>query len=281
MKKRMSRVATRKKTIEANISATYTSAKKQLQREKKSLNDALSLMDQSSTAWVEIAVKQKDFAELIETEAPIEGGLHASSTPIVAATRAFQADASAAPEVNDKAGKMIGHVKAYLAEIDSVEAEFKNIETLFTETQRYEKKVGKLTGSKEKKAEKTKRNLDKLEGARAAQQSAVDSCVERMQKTSGKFESMLQCVQTAFWLRQDKFVTAIVDGTTAARTAAEGVSDEMEKLDVTDSSLKFIEAPSVAVPETPKETPAEPTPAAQTSATTPATVEPATEVAAS
>ncbi|CDF38504.1 unnamed protein product [Chondrus crispus] len=242
MKKRISKVTTRKKTIEANISSAYTAAKNQLLREKKAISDALVLIhDSSAKAWVSLASTHKSFAELVDTESPIEGPLHEATTGTVTAARQFHGDASAEPSIGDNTAKMLGHIKAYLAEIESVEADFKKVETLYTETQRYEKKVGKLS-SKEKdgKAVRKKRNLDKLEGARSAQQSAIDGSLERMGKTSAKFEAVMQCSQTAFWLRQDKLVKSLVALTQSARTAAEDVSEEMAKLDITMPEIKYL-----------------------------------------
>lgn len=265
MKKRMSKVATRKKTIEENISAAYTGAKKQLQREKKTLNDALDLIEGTESSWAVVANQQKNFAELMETEAPIEGALHTPATAVVSQARAFQIETTTPAATDDAVAKMVGHVKAYMAEIDTVEGEFKNVETLFTETQRYEKKVGKLS-NKENKAEKTKRNMDKLEGARASQQSALDGIIDRMGKTSAKFEAVLQCAQTAFWLKQNKFVATVGEKTQEARTAAELISGDMEKVDVTLPELKVVEVATAAIPEVPTETPAAPAPAVEAAA---------------
>lgn len=262
MKKRMSKVTTRKKTIEGSISAAYTAAKKQLQREKKAITDAVNLIEGTESSWAAVALHLKSFAELIETEAPIEGPLHTPATSVVSQARAFQIETTSPVPTDDPVAKMLRHVKAYIAEIHAVENDFKTVETSFTETQRYEKKVGKLS-NKENKADKMKRNMDKLEGARAAQQSAVDAIVERMAKTSAKFEPVLQCAQTAFWLKQDKFVATVAEKTRDATTAAALISGDMEKIDVALPEIKVVEPPTAAVPDVPTETPGPPAPAVE------------------
>lgn len=249
MKKRLSMATTRSKKLESSISSEYLTAKKRLQREKKVLVDAVKFVDTSSTPWEKIAQTQKEFAELIETEGPIDGSLHVGATKAGLEARALHQSMIGAKPREDVA-KMVAHVRTLITEMDEIEGEFKKVETEFNETLRYEKKVGKLA-SKEKKAEKANSNRSKLDQARMTYQVLLDSTMSKMVKASGKFEPILQCVQTAFWVSEDHHLKLVTQGSEGTRAAANGIAGRVVNMDPVSDDIKAVEAgqtTSVVVP---------------------------------
>lgn len=249
MKKRLSMATTRTKKLENSISSDYLTAKKRLQRERKALVEAVKYVDTSSTAWEKIAHTQKDFAEIIETEGAIDGPLHVDATRAVSEARDLhQSVVGVKPSEN--VAKMVNNAKALITEMDQIEAGFKKVETEFNETLRYERKIGKLA-SKEKKTDKTNANKSKLEQARMTYQGNLDAALGRMNKASGKFEAILQSVQTAFWLTEDSYLRLVSHGSEAARTAALNVADQVAKMDPVLDNVKPVDPSPTSVAFTP------------------------------
>lgn len=249
MKKRLSMATTRNKKLENSISSDYLNAKKRLQRERKVLVDAVKYVDTSSTAWVKIAQSQKEFAELIETEGAIDGALHADAAKAGSEARTLHQSVVGAKQTDDVVA-MVSHVKALIMEMDDIEGEFKKVETEFNETLRYEKKVGKLA-SKEKKVEKTNSNRSKLEQARMTYQASLDAIMTRMAKASGKFEAMLQSVQTAFWMNEDCYLKMMTQGSETTRASAYEIADRVAKMDPMLDDVKAVEVGHGVVTTTP------------------------------
>jgi len=237
LKKRMSKATTRSKTIESSISAPYAAEKKALLRQKKALQKLLRLNDSAREKWMDVFKLQKDFSEHILLEADFTGDIRSTAEEATSSLRSLETSFFKKKDSSEKSSRIEGHVRSYVAEIEAIEKEFKDVETSFTEVQRYEKKVGKLA-EKATKGEKTNRNMEKLQSSRAIYQSKVDGM--GMKITNNKFEAILQCGLHAFWLEQDKYMALINAQTGDVREIAKRLEDALVTVDVSRKGLEPI-----------------------------------------
>lgn len=220
---------TRSKKIEKGISADYVTAKLRLQREKKSLQDGLDMIEHCDKNWKLIVKTQKEFAELIETEAAIEGQLHEQATKTTSSIRSLH-HLFVGNHESKELEIMKRHINNQISEYQSIETEYKKVETEYNETQRYEKKVEKLS-QKEKNTAKLASNKTKLGNVRTTYQSILETTMTRMNNASQKYEPMLQTVQTAFWIAQNQYLVSVTEKTADTIEHANQIVDDVVKMD--------------------------------------------------
>lgn len=239
VRKRLSIATTRTKTVEKNISAEYTTQKHAMLRQKETLEKALELVKKH--AHSEFADSYKKFNELVSGDAPADTTLFAKSREAGEAVNKVYALSKTPIDKNSPAAQMLAHATAYLAELNTVEKEFHGVEASFVEVERYEKKVGKLNlkssgdtkgSGSDKVADKTRRNVNKLETERAAFATKLDATIEMMKKSNAKYEKVLDCVFTAFWVTEDEFITSTDFRTKEVREKAKQAQAELVDLDV-------------------------------------------------
>lgn len=239
VRKRLSIATTRTKTVEKNISAEYTTQKHMLQSHKKTLEEALELVKKH--AHSEFADSYKKFNELVAGDAPADTAVFEKSRTAGEAITKVYSHSKTPIDKSSQAAKMLAHVSAYLAELSTVEKEFSGVEAGFVEVERYERKLGKLARksggedkgkASDKAADKTRRNVTKLETERASFKTKLDATIEMMKKSNAKYEKMLDCVFTAFWVTEDEFLNFTDTQTKEIREAAKQAQIELADIDV-------------------------------------------------
>lgn len=244
MKVRLSLASLKPATVESIMPAQYTMLKDTLARKKNTLNLSLSAIEEkSSWRWMEIANLHKNFAELLSDNIRLDSPVFSHAEKTIADIDSLHAKFIEPTSITDAPSMMIGHVRAYITDIEDIEKEYKSVERKAAEKQRYEKKVAKLT-TKEKNIGKTHRNMEKLEGARVGFRNAVEALMERMEETNKKYEAVIQCAQTAFWLHQNKFIKLVQEKSMYAREVAAALSERVEQLDVTKTELVAVDVAS-------------------------------------
>lgn len=233
---------TRKKTVEQNISAEYTTLKHSVLRQKDSLEKALPYVKKSAhTAFAE---SYRMFAEIVVNDMPVDSEAYEAVKSANEAAKKIHTEANTPFGSESAPARLVSHVESYISELKMVIKEFPAVEKSFVETDRYERKVGKLSektakvagengkSDGNKFADKTRRNMDKLESERAAFNTKLDSVIEMMKKTNAKYETILQCLHTAFWLSEDKFVSFLTETTASVREQCKQDEEEMVDIDV-------------------------------------------------
>eukprot|EP00177_Eucheuma_denticulatum_P004002 GFKZ01007228.1.p1 GENE.GFKZ01007228.1~~GFKZ01007228.1.p1 ORF type:complete len:270 (+),score=63.35 GFKZ01007228.1:478-1287(+) len=229
VKKRLSLATTRSKKLETRLPTDYLAAKTRLKNERKGLEEGVKLLDASWARWEEMGRFHKDMAELIESEASIDGGLHVEAGSNVTAVRAMHQQFVGMGH-GEVVSKLKANVSVVVKEMESIEGQFKTVEGDFNETLRYERKVDKLAG-KEKKSDKVTANKGKLEAARKTYEASLDGVIKRMTAVNGMYDGMLQSLQTAFWVTQDQALALVMEKTAGPRDNAKMVVDEVAKMD--------------------------------------------------
>lgn len=229
VKKRLSLATTRTKKLETGLPTDYLSAKTRLVRERKGLAEGLKLVDASWGRWEEVARLHKDMAEVVESEASIDGELHVEAGRTVTSVRAGYQEFVGMGH-GAVVGKLRENVQVVIKEMDSIEGQFKQVEGDFNETLRYERKVDKL-GGKDKKGDKVAANKGKLEAARKTYDASLEGVMKRIKAVSGMYDGMLQTLHTAFWVTQDVALSMVTEKTAAAREGAKRVVDEVAGMD--------------------------------------------------
>lgn len=240
VRKRLSIATTRTKTVEKNISAEYTSQKRSLLHSIETLENAVGMVKKK--AHSEFADSYKKFTDLISLDTPVDTALYAKTREANEVANSIFNKAKIPLQKESSAARLIAHVEAYMAELKVVEKEFNIVEVGFVEVSRYEKKVGKLSEKVGKAADKTKgsdkvvdrtrRNLDKLESERTAFNSKLQSVVDMTKKCNAKYEKILDCIYTAFWLSENDFLTSTIKVSQSVRDACIASEDELVALDV-------------------------------------------------
>lgn len=234
---------TRKKTVEQNISAEYTTLKHAIMRQKDTLEKALPYVKKSAhTAFAE---SYRMFAELVINDMPVDSSAYDSIKDANDAAKKIHTEANTPEGSESTTARLVAHVESYINELKMIIKEFPTVEKSFVETDRYERKVGKLSektakaagiengkSDGNKMADKTRRNMDKLESERAAFNTKLDSVIDMMKKTNAKYEKVLQCTHTAFWLSEDKFVSFLAEATASVREQCKQDEQAMVDLDV-------------------------------------------------
>lgn len=254
LKKRMSKATTRTKTINKNISAEYTVAKNLLNRQRTAVEGALKHIGSAKDSWLAVHKAESEFSEHILTETEVDSPIYAAVNGAAVQVRECQTEISAAETADAPVTKIMSKIKAFVAEVEAVEKDFKDVETSYTEVARYQKKVDKLN-NKSKKEEKVKNNLDKLAGSRAVYQNKVDGCVNKMGMTSSKFDTVLKMIMAVFWGTQGKYLAVVSNHTKEVRTTA--VTDLGIMVDTDMSTIGKAASKEVkTITEAPAETPA-------------------------
>lgn len=250
VKKRMSLMMTRKKTIEKKMSAEYTTLKHAVLRQKDTLEGAVPYVKRAS--HVAFADSYLSFFDLVANDTPVDSSSYDAVRDANDAAKAVHKDAHTPPAADSAPARLLAHVDAYIAELNTVAKEFAAVEKQFVETERYERKVGKLlsadkktradkdgagaadktTATAVKASDKTVRNMDKREVERAAFHTKLDSVIAMMKKTNAKYETILKCVYTAFWMSEDAFISATDSATKAVREKCKAEVDDLINLDV-------------------------------------------------
>lgn len=257
VRKRLSRAALGTKTLEAGMSPEYISEKHTILREKATLERVLELTTVCRKSWLEVMHTQKNVADNIAGDAKVDGTFYPRAAEAAAAVNCIYGFACSPPQADGTISKIETHVRAYLSEVNTVVDKFVDVESGFAEVSRYQRKVGKLsdrtsrlerrvenTGGKseaankkaqraEKVASRTRRNLTKLEGERAAYESKLNGVINDMKTSSAKYETVLQCAHTAFWLSQQEMLGEITRNSQPVHDYVSAVKDELVDLDVT------------------------------------------------
>lgn len=239
IKKRMSKVTTAKSTIESNISPEYVTEKRKLQRQLKGAEKVLKSLRRSDLAWLEVVAASAKFNDEIMTEASESGVVRSLASDMNKATQEMEKKMKKVSDVNDLDMKLRTHIKSFIAEATDVSKSFVDAETSHTEVKRYEKKVEKLT-KKNKKPEKTARNVDKLASVRVVYHSKIEDMVERMKKTTEKYETVLQCAQYSLLMGQINKLK-IVDENAGEVSKIEEVTAKLVAIDMSTNDIKPIE----------------------------------------
>lgn len=244
MKKRMSLLTTRKKTVENGLPDEYNTAKRAMEREKKTLERALALLDTSHDSWKQIGHSYKKFADLVSSDASVDAALYPQAGDAAKAANAVHHKLQAGPEDTASRSRMIAHVKAFLAEVSATEKDCVDVEGRWVESNRYETKVSRKQKKMEKaerknkadKAEKVKKQLhgneSKYEAERVTYESKLTSTIDRMKRINSHFDKVLHCAHAAYWLEQHEVLTFISEKTSDARTVSVAHQDELVNLDL-------------------------------------------------
>lgn len=244
MKKRLSLLTTRTKTVEKGMPDEYTAGKHALEREKKTLEQALELMNNSHGSWKHIGHTYKKFAELVSSDAGVDSTVYPEAGETAKAADAVHHKLEAAPDSSQAPARLIAHVKAYLAEINTIEKECVDVEKRWVEKHRYENKASKKKGRFDKferkgktdKAEKEKDDLirqeNKLANESAPFQTKLTGVLEMMKSTNGKFDQVLHCAHAAYWLEQHEILTFISDKTASTRNNSLAHQDKLVNYDL-------------------------------------------------
>lgn len=126
-------------------------------------------------------------------------------------------------------------LETYLKHIESIQADYPEVETSYTEVSRYQKKVDKLTKKGDKKNVTLKRNVDKLTTARSEHDSKLAAIIARMRPAFDKHEAVFQCAHHAFWIAQEKYSHIVNDTTKNIRWESMAVREHLVNIDVNKS----------------------------------------------
>lgn len=243
-KKRFSLVTTRTKTREKNMPAEYTTKKHALQREKKTLESTLELIDSSHNSWKSISLSYKKFAELVSSDAGVDTVVFPKAGATATATNELHDHFAAPRPVDHPPARLLAHVKAFIAELETIEKECKALEEQSVEKSRYEKKTRKLekktsstkhvskAASEDKTVHKKQSNIHKLEEETAKFDVKFQSTMDMLKKANAKFEKVLHCAHSAFWLEQDEAINFTAEKTASARADASTSKDELVAFDL-------------------------------------------------
>lgn len=243
MKKRMSLLTTRKKTVENGLPDEFNSEKHAMEREKKTLEQALSLLDNSHESWKQIGNSYKKFADLVSSDANVDASLYPQAGDAAKGANAVHHKLNSGPEVSASRSRMIAHVKSFLAEVSAAEKDCASVEEKWVERHRYENKVSRRQKkmdkaerkSKTEKADKAKRQLieneTKLEAEHVTFNTSLEQAISRMKNINSKFDKVLHCAHAAYWLEQNEMLTFISEKTLDARSNSAAHEKELVEFD--------------------------------------------------
>lgn len=203
------------------------------------------MIESSDKAWLDVFKSQKEFSEEIAREAPLGGVVKEHAEEMLGSITQTEKELRLKGDIALPQAALQQRVAMYHSEIASIAADYKDVETSFTEMQRYTKKVETLT-EKNKKQERVKRNMEKLESAQAIHNSKLSGIVERMRNCFEKHEAILQCAQHSFWLAQNRSGELINGRTAEIRSESLAMKDKLSALNVSAKSVKAIPRSSAA-----------------------------------
>lgn len=238
------------------MSNVYTTEKQALLRQKATLEKALEGISSAHSNWKEIATHYQKFSELIVGDSPVDSTLFGLATEAAAAANATQAQVATPAESAGSPARLEAHVRAYMAEVVTIEKECVAVEAGCVEVNRYKRKVDKLSDraakadkakGSDKSKERTHRNLDKLEAERASYATKLEGIIDMMKRANAKFETILHCAMVAFWLQEGATIHSFAERSLMVREHAAQVEDELVALDVA-NLIKKADPSSQAVP---------------------------------
>lgn len=197
------------------------------------LKASSAALQESERSWKDVAQKQKVFADAFSNKYPDKDVVRdfaktsASKSQALVKEFVLKTEGSSAPHHD-----LDNIVQEYLAEIAAVQEQYKEVTTLNTEMQMYNKKVEDLTKGKKLDETKTARNMEKLEEAKAAYENKLDTIVEEMKEIYGKRSIVLRSTYIAYWSSQLRAFDLLKDALTETRDFVETGVEPLQKIQI-------------------------------------------------
>lgn len=206
-------------------------------------------LHESEKTWKEVCMTQKQFAETFVNRYPDKDDIREfGKQSSIASQKLVKEFALKTEGAGAKHWECDAVVQEYLAEINSISAEYKPINAASTEVGMYEKKVNDLQKGKKPDEAKMTRNMEKLEEAKKAYEDILDRVVDHMKEVYGKRQVALKAAYVAYWSSQLRAFDLVEESLRPTREFVSGSVDSITAVQIskmtTDDVKAFVEANS-------------------------------------
>lgn len=198
----------RKVGNKAEGNAEFNDYKGRLENLTSTLSASHTALKQSDEAWKVLVHSQKTFAESFANKYPDKDPTREFAKKSAASSQATNKEfILKTDEGSATHWKLDAIPQAYIAEIQEVEATYKELTVSNTDLELYKKKVQDLQKPRkkdltDKEKSKIERNVKKLEENQTKHDDLLDKTVDRMKEIYAKRQVALKCAYVAFWLSQ-------------------------------------------------------------------------------
>lgn len=245
-KRMFSRASTRKKTINKGLSQEFVDSRRRLDELSASLKTLVKAVQSNKQQWMAVAKHQRDFSKTLSSTFPEAGTVHDHADEVELQLRNVQQLISDKDVPDAEHQQLLKVVDEYLKQIEGIEKEYKEIETRFTEKQRYEHKVDKLgkKNNSDKTSSKLTRNIEKLATAESKLDQKVNTILEKMRTCFSKHQVILQCAHHSYWMANYNYSAIINQSVQNIQAESVAVHDQLLKVNVQQND-KLMPAPRV------------------------------------
>lgn len=210
-KRIFSHASTRQKTIDKGLNQEFVDSRRRLDDISGSLKTLVKSIQSSKQQWIAVAQHHRDFTKALASTFPEPGPVHEHADEVELHLRNVQQTVATKDSPDSPHQQLLNIISTYLGQIDALESEYKQVEVRFTEKQRYEHKVSKLSKKKssDKISSKLQRNIEKQETAQGKLDTQLSSTLEKMRVCFNQHQVILQCAHHSYWMANYYYSTVI------------------------------------------------------------------------
>lgn len=215
----------------------YADLRQRLYSIKLTLKYTLSMLESSNRTWILQIQQQRQFSERFHEAYPT------TEDDTFQVARHFAEESQA---LYDQFTRNIyepgnapvyehihSQLRAYIIEIENVEATYAALHAAKSETARYQGKLDAMGRSRRPMdTSKRQRNEHKLDAVRDEYRRNLKDTVDLQKKSYLKYPVMFKAALTAYWLSHEKHVNALVHSLERTQAFAKAYEEEMGQLDV-------------------------------------------------
>jgi len=187
-------------------SAEFSDYKQRLDNVVKALEATSASTAASQKVWKTLAADQAKAVENYMNMYPDDDDVRNKARDAVAASSKVTADFTKSEDSGAPANVIDKHVKQYLAEIKSLQTEYKKLGSAKVDYDMYGSKVQSLEGSKKQDETKIERNRTKLEEARINYESILEATIKRQKELYAKRQTLFKAGFVSYWLSQGTYI---------------------------------------------------------------------------
>ncbi len=226
--------------------AEFNDFRNRLENLSTYLKSSSKALNESEQAWKEVCNKQKQFAETFVNRYPDKDDIREFGKQSSIASQKLVKEFTLRLEGQQaKHWEVDAVVQEYLAEINSISAEYKPINAAHTEVAMYDKKVADLQKVKKPDEAKIARNMEKLEEAKKKYEEILDRVVDHMKEVYNKRQVALKATYVAYWSSQLRAFDLVDNSLRPTRDFVAGSVDSIANVKISrmtaDDVKKFIE----------------------------------------
>lgn len=243
-KKRAQRTAAKRGVIP---SAEFLDYKQRLEGVKRNMELVDTNLTEANANWSRYMIEQRSFSEkFVEGYPNSADDTHRIAGEFADGSRALYDYfvRYTTPEIAEY-HRMHDQVKAYIAEINEVEAMYPGVLEARSETARYQDKVDSIeTSKKESKTKKKFRNVQKMDNEREKYEELTCSVIVAQKKTYAKAPIVHKIGLCAYWLSNEIHVTMATKSLEKTAEFARTNTPELSRITV--AALDIPESPVAA-----------------------------------